>query len=83
MGYPHSLLLQQGDAHLKTEKRPEKNVAERVRVFAQPVIEQLGFSLWDIVFEKVGGQYCLVIYIDLPYGIKIENCEAVSRAIDP
>lgn len=68
---------------MKNEKRPEKNVAERVRAFAQPVIEDLGLTLWDIVFEKTGGQYSLVLYIDAPDGVKIENCEAVSRAVDP
>ncbi len=68
---------------MKNEKKPEKNVAERVRAFAQPVIEGLGLTLWDIVFEKNGGQYSLVIYIDSPDGVKIENCEAVSRAVDP
>jgi len=68
---------------LKNQKRPEKNISERVRVFAQPVIEELGLELWDITFEKVGDHYSLVIYIDHENGIKIEDCEAVSRAIDP
>lgn len=68
---------------MKNEKKPEKNIAERVRAFAQPVIEELGLTLWDIVFEKNGGQYALVIYIDSPDGVKIEDCEAVSRAVDP
>ena len=68
---------------MKKERRPEKNIAERVRVFAQPEIEALGLELWDIAFEKVGTQYSLVIYIDSPSGVKIEDCEAVSRAVDP
>ncbi len=68
---------------MKKTNKPEKNIAERVRVFAQPEIEALGFELWDITFEKVGTLYQLVIYIDAPDGIRIEDCEAVSRAIDP
>ncbi len=68
---------------MKKTNRPEKNIAERVRAFAQPEVEALGFELWDITFEKVGTVYQLVIYIDSPNGIKIEDCEAVSRAVDP
>lgn len=54
-----------------------------MRVFAQPVIEELGLELWDIAFEKTGGQYTLIIYIDSENGVTIEDCENVSRAIDP
>ena len=55
---------------MKNQKRPEKNISERVRVFAQPVIEELGLELWDITFEKVGDHYSLVIYIDHENGIE-------------
>ena len=68
---------------MKNEKRPKKNVAESVREFARPVVEGLGLELWDVAFEKVGGQYSLIIYIDSENGVKIEDCEAVSRAVDP
>ena len=68
---------------MKNANHSKKNVAEVVREFAQPVIEGLGLELWDVVFEKVGGQHSLVIFIDSVNGIKIEDCEAVSRAIDP
>lgn len=67
---------------LKNDKAP-KNVAGRVREFAQPVVEQLGYELWDVVFEKVGSQYELTVYIDSPDGIDMNDCEAVSHAIDP
>lgn len=67
---------------MKKSGRPDRNIAERVRAFAQPQVEALGFELWDITFEKVGTLYQLVIYIDSPDGIKIEDCEAVSRAVD-
>lgn len=68
---------------MKKDRRPEKNTAERVRAFAQPEVEALGLELWDVVFEKVGTQYALVLYIDSPGGVTIDDCEAVSRAVDP
>ena len=47
---------------MKKERRPEKNIAERVRVFAQPEIEALGLELWDIAFESH-------IYANGPHGL--------------
>ena len=58
---------------MKNNRRPEKNIAERVRAFAQPEVEALGFELWDITFEKVGTQYSLIIYIDEALSIEADG----------
>lgn len=42
-----------------------------------------GVSLWDVEFEKEGGQYMLTVTIDRDGGVDIDHCEAVSRALDP
>ena len=63
--------------------RPVKNIAGRIREFAEPVVRELGYTLWDVVFEKVGSLYELTVYIDAEDGIGIEDCEKVSRALDP
>ena len=60
-----------------------KNIAGRIREFAEPVVRELGYTLWDVVFEKVGSLYELTVYIDAEDGIGIEDCEKVSRALDP
>ncbi len=60
-----------------------KNIAGRIRSFAEPVVRELGYELWDVVFEKVGSLYELTVYIDADDGIGIEDCEKVSRALDP
>ena len=65
-----------------TEKSA-KNIAGRIRSFAEPVVRELGYELWDVVFEKVGSLYELTVYIDSDDGIGIEDCEKVSRALDP
>jgi ribosome maturation factor RimP len=54
---------------------------------ASPVIEALGLELWDAEFIKEAGSYYLRVYIDAPAGsdraISIDDCEAVSRAMNP
>ena len=63
--------------------KPIKNIAGRIREFAEPVVRELGYELWDVAFEKVGSLYELTVYIDAEKGIGIEDCEKVSRALDP
>ena len=63
--------------------KPIKNIAGRIREFAEPVVRELGYELWDVDFEKVGSLYELTVYIDAEKGIGIENKKKVSRALDP
>ncbi|MFI3313572.1 MAG: ribosome maturation factor RimP [Eubacteriales bacterium] len=58
-------------------------ITERVRLFAEPVVNQLGLSLWDVEYVREGGDWFLRLYIDKAEGVGIQDCEAVSRAIDP
>lgn len=63
-----------------------KELCQRVREFSAPITEQVGVSLWDVTFEKEGGQYVLTIMIDREKEdrpVDLDDCEAVSRAIDP
>ncbi|NMA09290.1 MAG: ribosome maturation factor RimP [Clostridiales bacterium] len=62
-----------------------KNVEKTVRGFAQKEVERLGLRLWDVVYEKHGGYSELILYIDHTDGtpVSIDECEAVSRAVDP
>lgn len=42
-----------------------------------------GVELWDVEFVKEAGTQYLRVYIDKPEGICVNDCEAVSRALDP
>ncbi len=55
---------------------------EAVRKLAEPIAAGLGLSLWDVRFVKEGADWFLRIFIDKPGGIGIDDCEAMSRAID-
>ncbi len=60
-----------------------KNIAETVHDFLLPVINQLGYYLWDVEYVKEGSEWYLRITIDSEDGITIDDCETVHRAIDP
>lgn len=60
-----------------------KNIAETVQEFLLPVVNQLGYYLWDVEYVKEGSEWYLRITIDSEDGITIDDCEIVHRAIDP
>lgn len=60
-----------------------KTLIRRIAELAQPVCQANGVALWDVTFEKEGRGMVLTVLIDRPEGIYIEDCEHVSRALDP
>lgn len=62
-------------------KKP--NIASEVEALLTPVIEGLGYAVWDVQFRKVGADFTLTVTIDSETGISIDDCETVHRAIDP
>ncbi|MFQ9147651.1 MAG: ribosome maturation factor RimP [Eubacteriales bacterium] len=64
-------------------KRPAGKVVSVVSEALTPVIEGLGYEVWDIEYVKEGAEYFLRFTIDSPDGITIDDCEKVHRTIDP
>lgn len=60
-----------------------KNIAQTVQEFLLPVVNELGYYLWDVEYVKEGSEWYLRITIDSEDGITIDDCETVHRAIDP
>lgn len=59
-------------------------VSDVVRPLVEPIAKANGLILWDVEFVKEGSEWFLRIYIDREDGgVGIEDCEAVSRAMDP
>lgn len=56
---------------------------ERVAALVGPTAENMGFTLCDVEFNKEFGNMVLTLFIDKPDGVTIDDCEAVSRAVDP
>lgn len=63
-------------------KKRSGNTVEAVWKLAQPFAEELGLSIWDVRFLKEGAEWYLRIFIDKEEGVGIEDCEAMSRAIN-
>ena len=79
-----------------TEKKPYRairtrtagrGVADRVREIILPTADELGYYLWDVEYVKEGADFVLRVTIDRfdesGEGITIDDCETMSRAIDP
>ena len=59
------------------------NTAETCEALCRPLVEQLGFSLCDVEFKKEYADWVLTFYIDKQGGVTIDDCETVSRALEP
>ena len=58
-------------------------ITEAVTKLAESVVLEAECSLWDVEYVKEAGQWFLRVYIDKTEGISIDDCEKVSRALDP
>ena len=58
-------------------------VAQQAYDLALPVVEGMGLELVDAEYKKEGSHYFLRLFIDKKGGISIEDCEHVSRVMDP
>ena len=58
-------------------------LTDAVLALAEPVAAQQGCEIWDVEYVKEAGQWFLRVYIDKDGGVSIDDCEAVSRALDP
>ena len=58
-------------------------ITEQVWRLAEPLVQANGCSLWDVEYVREGGEWFLRLYIDKDGGVNINDCEAISRAVDP
>jgi ribosome maturation factor RimP len=58
-------------------------VTDRVTELVTAPAQRLGLEIWDVEFQREGPRWVLRVVIDHPDGVSIDQCEALSRAIDP
>ena len=58
-------------------------LTEKVAALAAPIVEEEGCSLWDVEYVKEAGTWFLRIFIDREDGVSIDDCERISRRLDP
>ncbi|MCR4806771.1 MAG: ribosome maturation factor RimP [Lachnospiraceae bacterium] len=58
-----------------------ENYEAKTEQLLLPILDRLGFQLWDVEYVKEGSDYYLRAYIDKEGGITIDDCVEVSRAL--
>ncbi|MBQ2938383.1 MAG: ribosome maturation factor RimP [Clostridia bacterium] len=58
------------------------SIEEKVEKVVKPIIEKIGYELYDVEYAKEGKNYFLRIFIDNEKGIDINDCEKVNDAIN-
>lgn len=58
-------------------------IEENVKTLLEPIINNLGYKVYDIIYEKEGKDNHLRIFIDKENGvIDLNDCETVNNAIN-
>lgn len=56
----------------------EKKIEELVK----PIIENLGYKVYDVIYQKEGKDNYLKIFIDSDKGIDLNDCEKVNNSVN-
>jgi len=63
------------------EGRGSRQISERVRAIAEPIVRALALELVDVECLGQGGRMLLRVYIDKPGGVTVEDCEQVHLSL--
>ena len=58
-------------------------VTDAVEALARPIVEEEGCSLWAVEYVREAGTWFLRVFIDKDGGVGIDDCERISRRLDP
>ncbi len=58
-------------------------LTDRIAELARPIVEEEGCTLWDVEYVREGGSWYLRLLIDKDGGLGIDDCERISRRMDP
>ena len=58
-------------------------ITDKIAALALPVVESEGCTLWDVEYVREAGTWYLRLYIDRKDGVSIDDCERISRRLDP
>ncbi len=60
-----------------------ESVADSARRLLEPVLVRDGFELVEVEWAREGGPWVLRLFVDRPGGVTIDDCQAVSRTVEP
>lgn len=58
-------------------------IKDRCEEKLRPIIEGLGYELIEVAYQKIAGEMNLIFTIDSDTPITIDDCEKVTKTIDP
>ncbi len=61
----------------------KESIEKKTEELLAPILDENNFELVDVEYVKEGSDWYLRAYIDKEGGININDCEKVSRALDP
>ena len=61
----------------------EQSIAERVRGLLEPVLTRDGYELVEVEWLRLAGRWTLRLFVDRAGGFGIDDCQAVSRTVEP
>ncbi len=62
-------------------RKDEAMLRDSLEALVRPVVEGLGYRLWDLEYSPGRGNGCVRLYVDSETGITLDDCEQVSRAV--
>lgn len=54
---------------------------DTLAAMVRPVVEGLGYELWDLEYSPGRGHGRVRLYVDVTGGVTLDDCERVSRAV--
>ena len=57
------------------------NTVAKVYDIAKPIADELGLSVWDVVYEKEGSLFYLRVFVVKPEGVTMEDVENMTRPL--
>ena len=61
----------------------KKNIATEIEQIVLPITQANDLELVDVEYVKEGGEFFLRVYIDKEDGVSLNECELVTRALNP
>ncbi len=56
---------------------------EAIDALLRPTVTAMGYELDEVEYKKEQGNWVLTLYLDAPNPVTLDDCEKVSRAVEP
>lgn len=61
----------------------QESIVDRARGVLEPVLARDGYELVEVEWVRGGGRWTLRLFIDKPGGVNVDDCQLVTRTVDP